>query len=78
MENNYYNLIRKLRDLRRNYKNLNIDEKIDVMNLEIKIEGKNINGDDCHTKSEKKSKKTKVNVARQIKQKKFDNKSFNK
>ena len=79
MENNYYNLVRKLRDLKRDYKNLSIDDKINVMNLEIKIEGKKISGcTEFKTKGEKRALKSKENSLRKQKQIKYDKQSFNR
>lgn len=77
MENNYYNLVRKLRDLKRNYKNLSIEDKILAMNLEIKIEGKKIKGvTEFQSKSEKKSLKSKESELRKQKQKKYERHSL--
>lgn len=79
MENNYYNLVRKLRELKRNYKNLSIDEKINVMNLEIRIEGKKIKGKtEFQSKSEKKALKSKASSLRKQKQLKFERQSLNR
>lgn len=59
MVQNYYSLIKKVRELRKNYKNLSIDEKLNLLNLEIKLESKCIKIKDCHTKAEKKALKNK-------------------
>ena len=64
MVQNYNYLLKQIRDMRRNYKNLSIDEKLNLLNLELKIEAKYIKGNDCHTKSEKKALKTKINEIR--------------
>lgn len=79
MENNYYNLIKKLRELKRNYKNLSIDEKINVMNLQIKIEGKKIKGiTEFKSKAEKKALKSRESELRKQKQRKYEKQSFNR
>lgn len=44
IKNNYYSLLREIKELRRNYNNLDIEDKIRLLNLEIKAEGKNIKG----------------------------------
>lgn len=60
----YYSLIKRIRDLRSKYPQLSIDEKLNLLNLELKIEAKYIKGNDCHTKSEKKQLKQKINEIR--------------
>jgi hypothetical protein len=50
--------------MRRDYKLLDIDEKLNLLNLELKIESKYIKPNDCHTKSEKKKLKQKINEIR--------------
>lgn len=42
INNNYYFLVKDIRELKRNYKNLDIDEKLKLLKLELKCEGKNI------------------------------------
>lgn len=64
MVQDYYSLLKRIRDIRRNYPNLSIDEKLNLLTLELKIEAKYIKGNDCHTKSEKKQLKDKVNNIR--------------
>lgn len=60
----YYSLIKRIRELRSKYPQLSIDEKLNLLNLELKIESKYIEGNDCHTKSEKKQLKQKINEIR--------------
>lgn len=64
MVHNYYSLLKQIRSMRSNYKGLSIDEKLNLLNLELKIESKYIKGNDCHTKSEKKQLKQKINEIR--------------
>lgn len=59
MIDNYFNLRTKVRKLKERYKDLTIEEKIDLMSLELKLEGKDIKAIPCHTKSEKKALKRK-------------------
>ena len=42
MIDNYFNLRTKVRKLKARYKELTIEEKIDLMSLELKLEGKDI------------------------------------
>lgn len=42
ISNNYYFLIKEIRELRRNYKDLDIEDKLRLLQLELKLEGKNI------------------------------------
>ena len=39
---NYYFIVKDIRELRRNYSNLDIDEKLRLLQLELKAEGKSI------------------------------------
>lgn len=64
MVQNYYAMLKQIRDLRSKYPQLSIDEKLNLLNLELKIEAKYIKGNDCHTKNEKKQLKTKINEIR--------------
>ena len=64
MVQDYYSLIKRIRDLRSKYPQLSLDEKLNLLNLELKIEAKYIKGNDCHTKSEKKQLKQKINEIR--------------
>lgn len=59
MIDNYFNLRTKVRKLKERYKELTIEEKIDLMSLELKLEGKDIKAIPCHTKAEKKALKRK-------------------
>ena len=59
MIDNYFNLRTKVRKLKERYKELTIEEKIDLMSLELKLEGKDIKPTPCHTKAEKKALKRK-------------------
>ncbi|OOM81835.1 hypothetical protein CLPUN_08130 [Clostridium puniceum] len=59
MVQNYYSLVRKVKDLRRNYKNLTLDQKLDLLSLELKLEAKCLSASDCHTKAEKQALKSK-------------------
>ncbi|AQS04015.1 hypothetical protein [Clostridium beijerinckii] len=61
---NYFAMLKKVREIRRNYKNLSIDEKLNLLALELKLEGKQIKANDCHTKAEKKSLKSKAAIVR--------------
>lgn len=38
----YYFLLKNIRELRRNYNNLSIEDKLRLLELELKAEGKNI------------------------------------
>ena len=42
ISNNYYFIVKDVRELKRNYKNLSIEEKLRLLKLELKAEGKNI------------------------------------
>lgn len=44
ISNKYYFLIKNIGELRRNYNNLTIEEKLRLLELELKAEGKNIKG----------------------------------
>lgn len=59
MIDNYYKLKIKVRKLRERYEELTVEEKIDLVKLEMAIEGKSINPNLCHTKAEKKALKAK-------------------
>lgn len=59
MIENYFNMKTKVRKLKARYKELTIEEKIDLMSLELKLEGKDIKAIHCHTKAEKKALKRK-------------------
>lgn len=59
MIDNYFNLRTKVRKLKERYKELTIEEKVDLMALELKLEGKDIKPIPCHTKAEKKALKRK-------------------
>lgn len=59
MIDNYFDLRTKVRMLKERYKELTIEEKVDLMKLELKLEGKDIKAIPCHTKAEKKALKLK-------------------
>jgi len=59
MIDNYFNLRNKARKLKDRYKELTIEEKVNLMALELKLEGKDIKATPCHTKAEKKALKRK-------------------
>lgn len=59
MIDNYFNLRTKVRKLKERYNELTIEEKVDLMALELKLEGKDIKATPCHTKAEKKALKRK-------------------
>lgn len=59
MIDNYFDLRTKVRKLKERYKELTIEEKVDLMKLELKLEGKDIKAIPCHTKAEKKALKRK-------------------
>ena len=59
MIDNYLNLRNKARKLKDRYKELTIEEKVNLMALELKLEGKDIKATPCHTKAEKKALKRK-------------------
>lgn len=42
ISNKYYFILKNIRELRRNYNNLSIEEKLRLLELELKSEGKNI------------------------------------
>lgn len=67
---NYFAMLRRVREIRRNYKNLSIEEKLNLLNLELKLEGKQIKAIECHTKAEKKALKSKVAMVRKHNEKK--------
>ncbi|WP_346874220.1 hypothetical protein [Clostridium sp. UBA5988] len=39
---NYYFIVKEIKELRRNYKNLDIEQKLKLLELELKSEGKSI------------------------------------
>lgn len=51
----YYFVLKQYRAKKREYQNLNIEEKINLMNLELKVNGINIKAEKFHTKSEGKA-----------------------
>lgn len=58
INNNYYFLVKDIRELRRNYRNLDIEQKLRLLKLELKSEGKNIKGkNEFVSKSVKKKEK---------------------
>ncbi|OOP74134.1 hypothetical protein CBEIBR21_06445 [Clostridium beijerinckii] len=67
---NYFFLMKIIREKRRNYKLLTIDEKIDLLNLEIRVEGKRLMESDAHTKAERKKDKQRTTMLRNHKEQK--------
>lgn len=64
MVHNYYSLLKQIRSMRSNYPNLSIEDKLKLLQLEIKLESKSLKASDAHTKSEKKKDKEKINEVR--------------
>lgn len=64
MPQNYYAMLKKLKEVRRNYKNLTIDEKIELLNLELRVEAICIKGSECCTRKEKRESKDKTALIR--------------
>ena len=48
----YYFMLKEYKAKKRDYENLNIDEKIQFMNLDLKLNGINVKAEKFHTKSE--------------------------
>lgn len=42
LNNKYYYILKDIKELRRNYNNLSIEDKLRLLELELKLEGKNI------------------------------------
>jgi hypothetical protein len=61
---NYIQLTKKIRELRRNYKFLTIDEKLDLLQLELKVEGKKIVCSDAINRNEKRKEKDEIALRR--------------
>ena len=57
--NNYYFLRRDYLNKVKNYSDLNIDEKIDLLNFELALNGINVKVPRFHTKAEEKASKQK-------------------
>lgn len=51
----YYFMLKQYKAKKRDYRNLDIDEKINLMNLELKLNGINIKVEKFHTKAESKT-----------------------
>lgn len=64
MPQEYFSILKKIRAMRRNYKSLNIEDKILLLQLEIRSEGKRLKISDAHTKSEKERDKQKSALIR--------------
>lgn len=64
MVQDYYAMLKQIRNMRRDYKSLDIDSKLFLLNLELKIEAEYIKGNDFHTKAEKKALKSKTALIR--------------
>ncbi len=58
ISNNYYFLLKDYLSKKRIYNSLDIEEKIDFMNLELRLNGINIKAERFHTKSESKTNKS--------------------
>ena len=55
----YYFMLKEYKAKKREYKNLDIEEKINLINLELKVNGINIKAEKFHTKSEGRAFKSK-------------------
>ena len=64
ISNSYYFMLKDFRDKKRNYKEMDIDEKIEFMKLDLKLNGINIKEQRFHTKNEKKAAKKKIAMKR--------------
>lgn len=58
LSNNYYFLLKEYLREKRIYDRLDLDEKIEFMNLELRLNGVNIKAERFHTKSESKTNKS--------------------
>ncbi|KQB79665.1 hypothetical protein AK964_01575 [Clostridium butyricum] len=59
ISNSYYFMLKDFRDKKRNYKAMDLDEKIEFMKLDLKLNGINIKEQRFHTANEKKAAKKK-------------------
>ncbi|WP_430865381.1 hypothetical protein [Clostridium butyricum] len=57
-------MLKDFRDKKRNYKEMDIDEKIEFMKLYLKLNGINIKEQRFHTANEKKAAKKKIAMKR--------------
>lgn len=64
ISNSYYFMLKDFRDKKRNYKAMDLDEKIEFMKLDLKLNGINIKEQRFHTANEKKSAKKKIAMKR--------------
>ncbi|VYU51026.1 hypothetical protein [Clostridium butyricum] len=64
ISNSYYFMLKDFRDKKRNYKEMDIDEKIEFMKLDLKLNGINIKEQRFHTTNEKKAAKKKIAMKR--------------
>ncbi|MGG7146304.1 hypothetical protein ACQPVA_05860 [Clostridium butyricum] len=64
ISNSYYFMLKDFRDKKRNYKEMDIDEKIEFMKLYLKLNGINIKEQRFHTANEKKAAKKKIAMKR--------------
>lgn len=64
--NNYYRLVKEYKRKKSIYYKLTLEEKIDLMNLELKINYINIKDTKEHTKAENRKKKIKNNERRKL------------
>lgn len=61
---NYVQLMKKIKELRRKYKFLTIDEKLDLLELEMRVEGKKIKSSDAINRTEKRKEKDEIALRR--------------
>lgn len=64
ISNSYYFMLKDFRDKKRNYKAMDLDEKIEFMKLDLKLNGINIKEQRFHTANEKKAAKKKIAMKR--------------
>ena len=65
--NTYYYLLKDYKNKKRNYKDLDFEEKLFLMNLYLKLNGINVKEQRFHTKSEGKNNKKIIAERRKIK-----------
>ena len=70
MVHNYVQLTKKIKELRRKYKFLTIDEKLELLSLELRVEGKKIKNSEAVNRTEKRKEKDEVSLRRNQKQEK--------
>lgn len=64
MVQNYSALLKQIRNMRSNYPNLSIEDKLKLLQMELRLESKSLKASDAHTKAEKKASKTKRAIIR--------------